>query len=155
MLRTSPPLIGTLGITNMRSLDLDALLGIRHEHATFHDAELKSLQINYSADSISFTFLIPCGFSDNRKLKYHEGELTFRTILFYYFEPSAYRAEKNDMAALWITADGPLPDAKVKVSKELPSDLPPDAFAHYFYSDTTNSFIVIAAKAAAFEWLGT
>ena len=155
MLRTSAPLIGALGIMNMRSLDLDGLLGIKHEHATFHDAELESIQIDFSTDSINLSFLIPCGFGAERQLSYHKGTLIFQTILFYYLEPSAYRAEKNDKAALWITADGSLPDDEVEASRELPNDLPPDAFAHCFFSSTTNSFIIISAKSAIFVWRET
>jgi len=136
----------------MMALDLDGLLGDKYKYATFHDAEMESLNIDFSTNSIKFGFMIPCGFIPENELSYQRGTLEFHEVLFYYIEPSVYKPEANDKAALWITSDGPLPDSAVEASVELPDDLPQDAFAHYFYSSTTNSFIVIAARRAAFHW---
>ena len=136
----------------MISLDLDGLLGDKYEYATFHDAEMESINIDFSTDSIKFGFMIPCGFIPENELSFQRGTLEFHEVLFYYIEPSVYKPEANDKVALWITSDGPLPDSAVEVSVELPDDLPQDAFAHYFYSSTTNSFVVVAARRAAFHW---
>jgi hypothetical protein len=136
----------------MRSLKLGSLLGEKYEHATFHDAEMESIHIDFSSDSIKFGFMIPCGFLPENELAYQRGTLEFHEVLFYYVEPSVYKSDANDKAALWITSDGPLPDSAIEVSSELPHDLPQDAFAHYFYSSTTNSFIVVAAMQAVFHW---
>ena len=136
----------------MRSLELDALLGDKHLHATFHDSELECVGLNFAANTISFNFMIPCGIAAGRQLAYEKGMLVFHEPLFYYIEPCEYRTKLNDRAALWITDDGPLPNSAVEASGKLPHDLPPDAFAHYFYSSTTNSFIVVAARRASFQW---
>jgi hypothetical protein len=136
----------------MRSLTLDNLLGDKHMYATFHDSELESICIDFATRSINFDFMIPCGFLPENELSYCRGTLEFREILFYSIEPSTYRSEANDKPALWITSDGALPDSAVEASGELPNDLPEDAFAHYFYSSTTNSFIVVAAREATFTW---
>lgn len=136
----------------MQTLDLHALLGDKYEHATFHDSELESIAIDFPTNSITLGFSIPCGFLPGSELLYRSGSLQFQDICFYALEPSAYSRGANDRPALWITSDGPLPDSEVEVSSKLPEDLPQDAFAHYFYASTTNSFIVVAARRAAFQW---
>jgi hypothetical protein len=136
----------------MRTLDLDVLLGEKHEHATFHDSELESYSIDFLSSTVRLAFRIPCGFEANRELSYQRGILEFEEICFYFVEPAIYNKAANDTSTLWITSDGSLPDSGVDIDVQLPSDLPEDAFAHYFYSSTTNSFIVVAAKRAVFYW---
>ena len=58
-------------------------------------------------------------------------------------------------SSLWITAEGPLPDERLKISETVPEDLPRDDFKHYLYSSSTNSFIVIAATGVQFSWTQT
>lgn len=136
----------------MRSLNLDTLLGQRHEHATFHDSELQSIQLDFTSGSAKLQFLIPCGFLPGNELNYHPGTLEFTGLLFYFVEPSVFLSQANDKASLWITSDGALPDEEVDLGIELPRDLPEEAFAHYFYASTTNSFIVISALQGSFQW---
>jgi hypothetical protein len=45
-----------------------------------------------------------------------------------------------------------LPDERLQISRIVPKDLPGDAFVHYLYSNSTNSFIVVGAKNATFAW---
>ncbi|MBI5927608.1 MAG: hypothetical protein HY836_18630 [Aquabacterium sp.] len=136
----------------MRPLNLDSLLGRLHQHATFHDAELQSLHLDFSSGSAKLQFLIPCGFLPTNELAYHCGTLEFIGLLFYFVEPSVFSPQANDRLSLWITSDGPLPDQGIDLAVPLPDDLPEQAFAHYFYSSTTNSFIVFAALEATFHW---
>jgi hypothetical protein len=136
----------------MQRLNLDSLLGNEYAHATFHDAEMESIHIDFNTNSIKLRFMIPCGFLTENELSYQRGTLEFQGIAFYSIEPSNYDPSANDKPALWITSDGSLPDERVKASAELPSDLPQGAFAHYFYSSTTNNFIVVAAMHASFNW---
>lgn len=136
----------------MRSINLDILLGQNYEHATFHDSELQSIQLDFTSGSAKLQFLIPCGFAPGNELNYHPGTLDFTGLLFYFVEPSMFSSQSNDKPSLWITSDGSLPDEEVDLPIELPRDLPEEAFAHYFYSSTTNSFIVISAMQGAFHW---
>lgn len=136
----------------MRSLQLDTLLGAIHEHATFHDSELESINIDFPTNSVTLRFAIPCGLLPEGGFRYHKGALTFQDIYFYFVEASSYRPEMNDKPALWITSDGPLPDPSAEISCQIPDNLPQDAFAHYFYASTTNSFIVVTASHAVFNW---
>ena len=136
----------------MRSLNLDTLLGQRHEHATFHDSELQSLQLDFTSGTAKLQFLIPCGFLPENELNYRPGTLEFTGILFYFVEPSVFSSKAQDKLSLWITSDGSLPDKEIDLPVELPGDLPERAFVHYFYSSTTNSFIVISATEGVFHW---
>ena len=136
----------------MKSLNLDTLLGQRHEHATFHDSELQSIQFDITSGSAKLEFLIPCGLLPGNELSHQPGTLEFTGLLFYFVEPSLLSSQANDKPSLWITSDGALPDEEVDLAIELPRDLPQEAFAHYFYSSTTNSFIVICAMQGAFHW---
>ena len=139
-------------VNSNSTLNLDTLLGTEHKHATFHDSELESLSIDFSFNCAKFQFLIPCGFEPENELSYLRGTLEFKELLFYFVEPSIYKPDANDKPSLWITSDGSLPDKKLDLTIELPNDLPENAFAHYLYSSTTNSFIVVAAMHAAFHW---
>lgn len=136
----------------MRSLNLDALLGTEHKNATFHDSEMESLDIDFASNCAKLRFLIPCGFDQETELLYLRGTLELKELLFYFVEPSIYNPDATGRPSLWITSDGSLPDKKLDLAVELPDDLPENAFAHYFYSSNTNSFIVIAAMYAAFHW---
>jgi len=136
----------------MRSLNLDSLLGQRHQDATFHDAELQSFHIDFESGSVNFQFMIPCGLFPKAEQQYYGGTLEFTGILFCFVQAMAFSSEANDKQALWITSNGPLPDERVELAIELPRDLPEDAFIHYFYSDTTNSFVVFAATHEVFRW---
>ena len=140
----------------MRSIALDTLLGEKYEHATFHDSQLESLNIDFATGTVKLEFSIPCGFTPKDELayqlSYQRGTLEFTGLLFYYVDPATFSAEANDRSGLWITSDGPLPDKEVDLAIEIPRTLPDGAFAHYFYSSTSNSFIVIAAMQGTFQW---
>lgn len=134
-------------------LNLDDLLGTRHEDATFHDSELESVCLDFLTNSIRMDFRIPFGLSPDRTLLYKSGTLTFEDILYYAVEPVRYQCQANNTPSLWITSDGPLPDPNVPIPASELEGLPDDAFAHYFYSSTTNSFIALGAMKASFAWL--
>ncbi|WKB50730.1 hypothetical protein [Eleftheria terrae] len=78
--------------------------------------------------------------------------LTFHHILFYYVGPSVYHSSSNDRAALWIASIGSVSELPTEVRSALPEELPQGPISHYFYSLTTNSFIVVVASSAAFDW---
>ena len=136
----------------MKSLDLDSLLGDKYTHATFHDAKLEAINVCFLTGTAELKFLIPCGFLPDEDCTYQSGTLEFQGLLFYFVEPARFARKTDDKSSLWITSNGALPNKKVRAGVELPDDLPDDAFAHYFYSSSTNSFIVIAAQHGVFRW---
>jgi hypothetical protein len=63
-----------------------------------------------------------------------------------------YKLDPNATPWLWITADDSIPATDVPMPAFDLQKLPDNAFAHYFYSSTTNSFIFLAATKAYFDW---
>lgn len=132
---------------------LDSLLGERYEEATFHDSYLSSFAFDFGRATAAFEFDVPCrATKPDEQVSYQKGTLEFSGLCFYWIEPALINAQTNDGSPLWITADGPLPDGDLEISKTVPADLPGDAFVHYLYSSATNSFIVIGAKIVLFNW---
>ena len=132
---------------------LDSLLGERYEEATFHDSYLSSFAVDFGRATAAFEFRVPCqATKPDEQVSYQKGTLEFSGVCFYWIEPALLNAQTNDGQPLWITADGPLPDGELEISKTVPEDLPEDAFVHYLYSSATNSFIVIGAKVVLFNW---
>ncbi len=136
----------------MRAIELDSLLGNKFDQATFHDSELISFQISLDSAQATFDFRIPHGIIEDR-LNYTPGRLIFSGLQFFDIKPTRYYFRSCEPSTLWITADGPLPDPNVNYESVIPKDLSEDAFCHYFYSSTTNNFIVVAATHAEFSWL--
>jgi hypothetical protein len=135
----------------MKRLDLDALLGDAHPEATFHDSELLSLSVRFERGTAEFMCRVPIGVVD-RDLAYRHGKLTLTGLLFLAMDPPGGPLAGWRESALWITSEGPFPDGRVKTSIDLPRDLPDEAFCHYLFASNTNSFIIMAATSATFEW---
>jgi hypothetical protein len=83
---------------------------------------------------------------------FHYGTLEFSGLCFYSVEPITLQKGPGGDSSLWITADGPIPDEQLQISGTVSGNLPSDAFTHYLYSSSTNSFIVIAATGVRFSW---
>ena len=134
---------------------LDSLLG-RYDDATFHDAELLSFGFDLARKTAFFKFDIQCRATEpDEQFSLKRGTLEFSELCFYYIEPALCSTRKDGDSSLWITAEGPLPDERLKISEIVPTDLPPEVFVHYLYSSSTNTFIVIGAERVVFEWEAT
>ena len=134
-----------------REIDLDDLLGSRHQHATFHDAVLQSLSVNYAAQTASLAFRIPAGIVGN-DLRYYAGTLKLEGLLFLVIEPPEQPYSYVEPSGAWITADGSYPDPKVRSQLKMPPSLPHDSFVHYFFASDWNAFIFVGATSASFTW---
>jgi hypothetical protein len=139
------------GVQHMRSLD--SLLDERHEDATFHDSELLSCAVDLARATATFAFNIQCrATTPDQQFSLQRGTVAFSGLCFCFLEP-VVSLDPGAGSTLWITADGPLPDERLQISEIVPRDLPADAFVHYLYSSSTNSFIVIGARSATFSWM--
>jgi hypothetical protein len=101
--------------------------------------------------AISFTAFFGETGSANLLDSYERGTLRFSGLLSFAVEPPRdlpLRLNKG----LWVTSDGSLPDSRVNISISLPTEIPENAFCHYFFASDTNSFLVVAATEATFEW---
>ena len=131
---------------------LDSLLD-PCDDATFHDSELLSCGFDFARKTAVFKFDIQClTTAAEEHCSSRRGTLAFSGLCFYWIEPALCCTRKNGDSSLWITAEGPLPDERLKMSAQVPTDLPADVFVHYLYSSSTNSFIIIGAKCVVFNW---
>jgi hypothetical protein len=135
----------------MRTLELDSLLGDAHPDATFHDAELQDVSLHFERGVAELFFRVPTAVVDG-DIFYGEGTLTLTGLLFFAAEPPRTTPDEWEGSALWITNDGSFPDPTAKTSLALPPGLPDDAFCQYLFSSNTNSFLLVAATGASFEW---
>lgn len=132
---------------------LNSLLDKRYEDATFHDSELLSCTVDFACATATFEFNIQCRATiPDQQFSVQRDTVEFSGLCFCSIEPAFCETRETHNSSLWITADGSLPDERLQISEIVPSDLPTDAFVHYLYSSSTNSFIVIGAKCATFSW---
>jgi hypothetical protein len=137
-------------------ITLDSLLDGRYEDATFHDSELLSFAFDFVRATAIFEFNIECrATAPGEQVSLQRGKVEFSGLCFYWVEPSVCSTRVNGDSSLWISANGPLPDERLEISRMVPEDLPAGAFVHYLYSSSTNSFIVIGAERAVFSWGAT
>lgn len=135
----------------MRSLD--SLLDAKYEDATFHDSELLSCAVDFACAAATFEFNIQCRATvSDQQFSLRGGTLEFSGLCFCSVEPTIFYKRPGGDSSMWITAEGSLPDERLQISGTMPGDLPANAFMHYLYSSSTNSFIVIAATGAQFRW---
>jgi len=132
---------------------LDSLLDEKYEDATFHDSELLSCVFDFACATATFEFNIQCRATvPDQQFSLQRGTVEFSGLCFFSVEPAVCQTRPRSGSSLWITSDGPLPDERLQISKIVPSDLPTNAFVHYLYASSTNSFIVIGATISTFSW---
>lgn len=136
-------------------MQLDDLFADGEPFATFHDASVERVTLDY----VSREAVLQCSIwvgnpnsADVREKKARrKGNLTFQGLLFYAIEPPDPTYPFTNAKGLWISDDGPL-DKTRAAKKQLPENLPDGTLAHYFFVNDWNAFIYVAAQAARFEW---
>ena len=134
----------------MQTLCLQDLLDGRHPAATFQDAVVEGLAVDYVRRTAELALSLVV--RDAKEPELEPGTLRFEGVLFVSNEMPAAPMDEWREDGLWLTADGSLPDDKIEVSASLPRSLPDDAFVHYLFFSDLNGYMVIAARGASFEW---
>lgn len=120
----------------------------------FHDASLGKLNIDYDKREAKLEILVDIGEPDSPREELKEanrkGILTLSGLLYCVLEPPDSRTTYQKAQGLWIADSGPVDSAKLRT--KLPEPLPEGAFAHNFFINEWNAFIIIAALDAQFEW---
>jgi hypothetical protein len=136
-----------------RSQSLDAFLGPDEPCATFHDAELVSLLIDYERRELLSEWLLCVGDSNApspaERERSRRGRLRFTGLRFWVLDPPG---ELHD-GLPWLTSDGPLSDAQTDTAMRLAALLPPGTHGWYLFFSDWNAFAYCGAKAGSFEWL--
>ncbi len=138
-----------------RQAGLDGLLGHEEPHATFHDAELLAIRIDYEKRELVARWRLCVGDPDaaekaNRE-RQREGVLTLQGLAFWCDEPAP--AVDGNLEPPWLTADGPLSDAPTETGRELAMRLPADTSGWYLFFSDRNAFTYCAARLAGFQWV--
>jgi hypothetical protein len=136
---------------------LDALLAGMNHHATFHDASLLALRVDYAARTLSARLDLCVGDPDAGSREEREvrraGVLELTGLLYWVQEPPGDGPAGGGTRLPRLTADGPLADAPTGTGKRLAGELPAGAWSCYMYFSDTNSFAYCAAGSASFRWL--
>ncbi len=129
---------------------LKDLLGPEEPNSTFHDADLVTVQINYSDRTAQAEFDLPVGTPVDGILPTRCGQLVLTGLFFWVVEPP--KDLEKFHTPPWLAADGLLHQAPTQMGKHLAKLVPPDAQAWFLYFTNWNAYIYCAASEASFHW---
>ena len=138
-------------------MQIDELFGSDAPHATFHDAWIERLTLDYFVRNAVIDCSICIGNPDSKDAETREarrsGRLKIQGLLYCAIDPpkSSYPHKNSD--GLWVAGDGPVGTDGIS-GEGLPANLPDGAFVHYFFVNDWNAFIYIAGESVRFEWAG-
>lgn len=137
-------------------MQLDDLFGSEYPDATFHDALIERITLDYIARNAIIECSICIGDpgapdEDVREAR-RKGHLVFQDLLYFVIESPDPSYPSQSAGGVSISSDGPVGMNGVN-GTHLPSNLPDEAFAHYFFVSDWNAFAYIAAERAGFEWV--
>ena len=105
---------------------LDSLLDDAEPYATFHDAELLSVFVDYAAAELVAVWLICVGNPDAgdgaSRERRRQGRLTLSGLTFWVVEPP--QDVSAGLGNPWLAGDGPLDQADTAVGRRLAASLP-------------------------------
>ena len=136
-------------------VELDSLLGDQEPDASFHDALLLNLTVDYAEASLLANFSLCVGdpaSPDGRvRERRRAGRLLVRGLLHWSLEPSAEGTPLG--RPLWLTSDGLIAGAPTDAGLAIAAVLPGDCFGWYLYFSDINAYAYCAGKHAEFAWL--
>ena len=121
----------------------------------FHDSAILGISIDYLRGEVTFLIDVDLTSPDEKiEPPSRHGELKLTGLLYCVIEPPRHSFERDylfEADKLWITSDS----SDFTVLKErptLPDPIPDGGFSHWFFINSHNSFIYVAAMDASFEW---
>ncbi len=134
--------------------ELQDLFDQQEPHATFHDASLLSVEVDYQTRELVALWSLFVGDSDaseeRDRERQREGRLRLHGLLFWVVEPPNAPTSKDGTP--WLTADGPLSQCPTAVGKGLVQEMPSGAVGWYLFFSDWNGFAYCGAESARFEW---
>ena len=138
----------------MKRNRMDDLLGAEEPFATFHDAYLQKVAVDYSKKELTMGFDLsvgdPNGITEETRQRYRKGVLKALGLVLWALE--APQKVNLSSGPLWLTDDGLLEDAPTETAKKLSLTLRPELTAWYMYFSCMNCFGYLAAEKVVFEW---
>ena len=133
---------------------LDELLGSTEPNASWHDAALLQLELDYVGQkAISLWDLYvgdPEANDSQQRERSRRGRLILNGLHFWVIEGP------HDLNACgkrpWLVSDGPIHDSPTEEGKRLAALLPEDSVGWYLFFTRRNAFMYCGARSAQFEW---
>lgn len=139
----------------VKNMILEKLLDKKYPNASFHDALLNNLILDYLSRNAEFHMELCVGDPQSKDADERETHakkiLIFKGFLFCILEAPDPTYNFIEKGGLWITGDGPISKLKSVEHADLLKRIPKDSFGHYFFNSDWNSFIYIAAQSAVFK----
>jgi len=135
--------------------DLDGLLGPQEPHATFHDARLVAVSLDYRDNEAVTTWELCVGDPDDSMRVARERRRTGRLIVsgvrFWVIDPP--QALDTRPGLPWLTQCGPLSEAPTETGQQLARLLPTGALGWYFFFASWNAHMYCSGRGLAYEWV--
>jgi hypothetical protein len=139
-----------------RSPSLDDYIPPGEPCATFHDASLLSILIDYEGKEMVSEWDLcvgdPEADDEEARERRRRGKLRFTGLLFWVMEAPDERYVVHHHESPWLTSDGPLAEAGTSTAKTLDRLLPSDVSGWYLFFSDLNSFAYCAARGGTFQW---
>ena len=133
----------------LREIDYDLPNG-------FHDAILEVVTINYASNNAELNLQLwiggPDAATEEEREAYKRAKLYLTDLVYFVIDPPGPGRQSPGPGTVWLDA-GDATDQSNPEHLKPRSELPPDAFAYWFYVGPDNSHIHVAAKGASLEWL--
>lgn len=134
---------------------LEGLLGGEEPHATFHDACLLDIAVNYDARLLSAHIEVCVGDPESTiewvRERRRLGQLSLSGLKLWSIDPPL--PESGQLGPLWLTDEGRLSDAPTRTGRELGAAVSSHEAAGYLYFSNLNSFAYYRAESATFAWV--
>jgi hypothetical protein len=134
---------------------LDRFLGKQEPHATFRDARLVAVILDYRDRSAATTWEICVGDPDDSMRAVRErrrtGRLVFSGLVFWVIEPP--KAVDARPGLLWLKECGPLSEAASESGKRLAGLLPDNASGWHFLFAGWNAHMYCGCWNVTYEWI--
>ena len=142
-----------------RNTRLDDLLDTKAEpFASFHDATLSNIHIDYILKTLSAEFTLSVGSPNDpeeaNRERTRQGILTLSGLVLWVIEPPDVRS-KQEWGEPWLTHDSLMAEASTECGKMLAAVIGQDVYAWFLFFNDLNSFGYCICHEAAFEWKGT
>jgi hypothetical protein len=135
----------------LQSGSLDELLGGEEFHATFHDASVRRISVDYQARRWEVHLDVCVGDPDAEDEGVRErrrpGTLIVEGLAAWVMESGVVSGEP-----LWLTADGPLAQSPTDAGRALAKQHAGGAVGWYLFFSDLNSFAYVIGAQTTFEW---
>ena len=142
-----------------RATCLDDLLDRKAEpFASFHDATLSNIHIDYKLKTLSAEFKVCVGSPDDpeeiNRERTRNGVLSLTGLVLWAIEPPEIQ-RKKEWGQPWLTHDSLMEEATAEYGKNLAAIIGQDVYAWFMYFRDMNAFGYCICHEASFEWKGT